>query len=69
MTFKNTVRIVLSCIFLCFLISGCKSTLDKYAISTCKAIETNISRCSQLIADDISKKNANTVSFVNEGEL
>ena len=49
--------------------SGCKSTVDKYAISTCKAVETNIARCSQLIADDISDKNANTLSSVDEGEL
>ena len=69
MTFQNTVRIVLCPIFICFLISGCKSTVDKYAISTCKAVETNIARCSQLIADDISDKNANTLSSVDEGEL
>ena len=69
MTFQNIERIVLCSIFGCFLISGCKSTVDKYAISTCKALETNIARCSQLIADDISDKNANTLSSVNEGEL
>ena len=69
MTFQNPVRTVLCSIFICILISGCKSTVDKYAISTCKAVETNIARCSQLIADDISDKNANTLSSVNEGEL
>ena len=69
MIFQNAVRIVLFSIFTCFLISGCKSTVDKYAISTCKAVETNIARCSQLIADDISDKNANTLSSVDEGEL
>ena len=69
MTFLNNVRIVLSSVFLCFLISGCKFTLDKYAISTCKAVETNIARCSQLIADHISGQNAGAVSSVNEGEL
>ena len=69
MTFQSNVRIVLTSVFLCFLISGCKSTLDKYAISTCQAVETNIARCSQLIADDISDKNANTLSSVKEGEL
>ena len=69
MTFQNTVRIVICPIFICFLFSGCKSTLDKYAVSTCKAVETNIARCSQLIADDISDKNANTLSSVDEGEL
>tara|TARA_B100000963_G_C22481728_1_gene605046 strand:+ start:92 stop:301 length:210 start_codon:yes stop_codon:yes gene_type:complete len=69
MTFKNSVRIGFFCIFLCFSISGCKSTVDKYAISTCKAVETNIARCSQLIANDISEKNAKTLSFVKEGDL
>ena len=69
MTFENAIKIVLSSTFIVLLISGCKSTLDKYAVSTCKAVETNIARCSQLIADDISDKNANTLSSVNEGEL
>ena len=69
MTCQYTVRTLLFSIFVCILISGCKSTVDKYAISTCKAVETNIARCSQLIADDISDKNANTLSSVNEGEL
>lgn len=69
MTRQNTFRAVLSFISICILTSGCKSTVDKYAISTCKAVETNIARCSQLIADDISDKNANTLSSVDEGEL
>ena len=69
MTRQNTFRAVLSFISICILTSGCKSTVDKYAISTCKAVETNIARCSQLIADDISEKNANTLSSINEGEL
>ena len=69
MIFQNTVRIILCSVIICFLISGCKSTVDQYAISTCKAVETNIARCSQLIADDISDKNANTLSSVDEGEL
>ena len=33
------------------------------------AVETNVAKCSQLIADDISDKNANTLSAVNEGDL
>ena len=69
MIFENAKKIILSSTFIVLLISGCKSTLDKYAVSTCKAVETNIARCSQLIADDISEKNANTLSSVNEGEL
>ncbi len=69
MTCQNTLRAVLWFIFTCILTSGCKSTVDNYAISTCKAVETNIAKCSQLIADDISDKNANTLSSVDEGEL
>tara|TARA_B100000902_G_C26505030_1_gene525769 strand:+ start:153 stop:362 length:210 start_codon:yes stop_codon:yes gene_type:complete len=69
MTSENAIKIVLSSIFIVLLISGCKSTVDKYAVSTCKALETNIAKCSQLIADDISEKNANTLSSVNESEL
>ena len=69
MTCENAIKIVLSYTFIVILISGCRSTIDEYAVSTCKAVETNIAKCSQLIADDISKKNANTLSSVNEGEL
>ena len=69
MTSRNTVKIVLAAIFTGLLFSGCKSTVEKLAISTCRTVETNIARCSQIIADDISDKNANTLSYVNEGEL
>ena len=69
MTCQNTLRTVLYSIFICILTSGCKSTVDKYTISTCKAVETNIARCNKFIADDISDKNANTLSSVEEGEL
>ena len=69
MTCKNGAKMVLPTIILTLLVSGCKSTVDKYAVSTCKAVETNITRCSQLIADDISDKNVNSLSSVKEGEL
>ncbi len=69
MTSRNTEKIVLAAIFVSLLISGCKSTVEKLAISTCRTVETNIARCSQIIADDISNKNANTLSSVDEGEL
>ena len=69
MTVENAIKIVLSSTFIVLSISGCNSTLDKFAVSTCKAVETNIARCSQLIADDISEKNANMLSSVNESEL
>jgi len=69
MSSRNTEKIVLAAIFVGLLISGCKSTVEKLAISTCRTVETNIARCSQIIADDISDKNANTLSYVNEGEL
>ena len=69
MTSQNAVKIVLPAILLTLLVSGCKSTVDKYAVSTCKAVETNITRCSQLIADDISDKNVSSLSSVKEGDL
>ena len=69
MTSRNTEKIVFSAIFVSLLISGCKSTVEKLAISTCRTVETNIARCSEIIADDISDKNANTLSSVNEGDL
>ena len=69
MTRKNSTKVVLPAIILTLLVSGCKSTVDKYAVSTCKAVETNITRCSQLIADDISDKNVSSLSSVKEGDL
>ena len=69
MSFKNAGRIVLFTIFIPFLFTGCKSTVEELTTSTCKTIETNITKCSQLIADDISVKNANILSSVNEGDL
>ena len=69
MIFKNSGRIVLSAIFIPFILVSCKSTLDEFTMFTCKAVETNIAKCSQLIADDISDTNANTLSSVNEGDL
>ena len=69
MIFKNTRRIVLFTIFIPLIFVGCQSTIDHVTISSCKAIETNIAKCNQLIADDISDKNANILSSVNEGDL
>ena len=69
MIFKNAGRIVLSIIFIPLIFVGCQSTIDQVTISTCKALETNIAKCNQLIADDISDKNANILSSVNEGDL
>ena len=69
MIFKNAGIIVLSAIFIPVIFVGCKSTVDEVTMYTCKAVETNISKCSQLIADDISDTNANTLSSVNEGDL
>ena len=69
MIFKNAGRIVLSAIFILVIFVGCKSTVDEVTMNTCKAVETNIAKCSQLIADDISDTNANTLSSVNEGDL
>ena len=69
MIFKNARRIFLSATFVFFILVGCKSTVDEVTMYTCKAVETNIAKCSQLIADDISDANANTLSSVNEGNL
>ena len=69
MIFKNAGRIVLSLIIIPVIFVGCRSTLDEVTMHTCKAVETNIAKCSQLIADDISDTNANSLSSVNEGDL
>ncbi len=69
MNFKNAGIIVLLTIFIPFISTSCKSAVDQLTISTCKVIETNIATCNQLIADDISEKNTNTLSSVDEGEL
>ena len=69
MSFKNAGRIGLFTIFITLILASCKSTLNQITMSTCKAVETNIAKCSQLIADDISDKNEKTLSSVNEGDL
>ena len=69
MILKNAGTIVLFTIFIPLIFVGCQSTVDQLTISTCKAVETNLSKCSQLIADDISDKNADVLSPVNEGDL
>ena len=69
MIFKNAGRIILSAVLIPFILVGCKSTVDEVTMYTCKAVETNIAKCSQLIADDISDTNANMLSSVNEGDL
>ena len=69
MIFKNAGRIVLFAIFIPLILVGCKSTVDQVTMYTCKAVETNIAKCNQLIADDISDMSVNTLSSVNEGDL
>ena len=69
MRIKNGWILGLFTIFIPLLFSGCKSTVDRVTMSTCKSVETNIARCSQLIADDISNQNTNSQSSVNEGDL
>ena len=69
MRLKNVGKKGLFMIFIVLMFAGCKSTVNEISVSTCKAVETNIAKCSQLIADDISEKNASTLSSVNEGEL
>ena len=69
MTLKGGLRMVFITILIPVLLTGCKSTIDKYTLSSCKLVETNISKCTRLVADDISNKNANTLSSVDEGDL
>ena len=69
MSFKNAVRIGFFTIFIPLIFAGCKSTLNQLTMSTCKAVETNLAKCSQLIADDIFDKDAETLSSVKEGDL
>ena len=69
MILKGIVKAVLFTILIPILFTGCKSNIDKYTLSSCKALETNITKCSQLIADDISNKSANTLTSIDEGDL
>ena len=69
MRLKNVGKKGLFMIFLVLMFAGCKSTVNQISLSSCKAVETNIAKCSQLIADDISDKNAKTPSSINEGDL
>ena len=69
MRLKNVGKKGLFTIFIVLMFVGCKSTVNEITMFTCKAVETNIAKCSQLIADDMSDKNAKTLSSVNEGDL
>ena len=69
MRLKNVRKKGLFMIFIVLMFAGCKSTVNQISLSSCKAVETNIAKCSQLIADDISDKNAKTPSSINEGDL
>ena len=69
MRFKITITLGLFGIFISLLFPGCQSTVDQLTTFTCKTVETNIARCSQLIADDISDKNTNKLAYVNEVDL
>ena len=69
MILKGIVKAVLFTILIPILFTGCKSNIDKYTLSSCKAVETNITKCSQLIADDISNKSTNILSSVDERDL
>ena len=69
MRLENVGKKCLFVVFFPLIFVSCSSTVDRLTMSTCKAVETNIAKCSQLIADDISDTNANTLSPVNEGDL
>ena len=69
MILKGTLKLVLLASLFSILFTGCKSTVDKYTLSSCKIVETNITKCSQLIADDMSNKSTNKLPSVDEGDL
>ena len=69
MILKGIAKAVLLTILIPILFTGCKSNVDKYTLSSCKVVETNITKCSQLIADDISNKSTKTLFSVDEGDL
>ena len=69
MTLKGGLRMWSITILIPILLTGCKSTVDKYILSSCKVVETNVTKCSRLVADDMSIKNANTLSSVDEKDL
>ena len=69
MIIKSALRIVLLAFLMPFILPGCQSTLGALTMSSCKAVETNIAKCSELIANDISDKNANVLVSVDEGDL
>ena len=69
MRLKNVGKKGLFMIFILLTFAGCMSTVNEISVSTCKAVETNNAKCNQLIADDISDKNAKTPSSINEGDL
>ncbi len=69
MILKGIVKAVLLTFLIPILLTGCKSNVDKYTLYSCKVVETNITKCSQLVADDISNKSTKTLSSVDEGDL
>ena len=69
MRLKNVWKKASFMIFIVLMFAGCKSTVNEISLSTCKVVQTNIAKCNQLIADDISDKNAKTPSSINEGDL
>ena len=69
MRLKNVGKKGLFTIFIMLIFASCESTVNEISVSTCKVVETNIAKCNQLIADDISDENAKTPSSINEGDL
>ena len=69
MILKGIVKAVLFTILFPILFTSCKSNVDKYTLSSCKVVETYITKCSQLMADDIYNKSTNTQTSVDEGDL
>ena len=51
-----------------FLLVGCKTKMDNMTLSTCKAIETKIKKCSELVSKELELIDNNQVG-VSEREI
>ena len=51
-----------------FLLTGCKTKMDNMTLSTCKAIETNLQKCSELVSQELELMDSDH-STVSEREI
>jgi len=52
-----------------FFLFGCKSTINNLTLSTCKSIETNSRKCSELISSELDAPLDKNHNEVSEGEF